>query len=124
MLVGTITGCAPWATSAHTLLGVVSVAVAGTTSAVAVGLPITPRWGTPSACTLRVPLAAMGLTIVAAAPRTNDDAVGALLQVFGSAAGVVQIFAVAVAVAVAMRLIWVTLRDERRGHGPSCPPVH
>ncbi len=80
--------------------------------------------GHPSACTLRVPLAAMGLTIVAAAPRTNDDAVGALLQVFGSAAGVVQIFAVAVAVAVAMRLIWVTLRDVRRGHGPSCPPVH
>lgn len=111
---------AVWASAGGTLFGAWVVATSGTVSLIALAFRLTPRWGRPAACSLRGPLAALTLVLIAAARVGEHDTVGALLQGLGAAAVAMQTVAAVAAAGLGLWLIQSTRRDERAGHGPTC----
>jgi hypothetical protein len=109
-----------WAIGADTVFTAVVIIAGGSAALVAAAMRLTPRWGKPSACSIRSSLAAIGLVVIAAAPVTEHDSIGALLLGFGDAVSVLQIAAAAGGAAIGVRVIRRTVRAERAGEGQTC----
>jgi hypothetical protein len=111
---------AVWTSQADTLLGTCTLAGSGTLALIALAIRLTPRWGAPAACSLRGPLLAIALVLIAAAPVNEQDPIGALLQGLGGAVIVLQMIAALAGAYVGALLVKRTRRDERAGRGRTC----